>query len=284
MKVCKTCGEENTNDSLFCCNCGSSAFVFKEEVACPHCGASNSVTNEHCTNCGNLLSADNGAVVASQQSTGEIGTVTPSAGEGYTLVFQPETTKCPKCGHQVPVTAAFCNHCGTSVIALNNNKIIRCRVCPFCGKPNPMEAAYCKYCFGSLAEGELTEMQVTFEHSYCGDAVAQQAMANNLDGKNKICPNCGTLNDADEDFCVNCGLKLCVEDVKKYCPNCGAENPSDSSFCSNCQWSFTGELPDKIDNWVCPVCGNVNETEDTYCSNCGTAKQQPESNTEVKHE
>ena len=39
MKVCKTCGEENTNDSLFCCNCGSAAFVFKEEVACPKCGA-----------------------------------------------------------------------------------------------------------------------------------------------------------------------------------------------------------------------------------------------------
>lgn len=288
MKVCKICGEENSNDSLFCCNCGSSAFLFKEEVACPHCGAPNVVKNEYCTNCGGLIAAvdsDN----SSQQSVDSIGAIQPTdahvaANGGYTLVASQDTVACPKCGKQVPITAVFCNHCGESVIALNNHKSVRRRICPTCGKPNPMEAAYCKHCFASLAEGELTDMQVTFEHSYCGDTVVQQAMLSNLDGKTKVCPNCGALNDPDEDFCVSCGLKLCVEDVKKYCPNCGAENPSDTNFCSNCQWSFSGQLPDQINNWKCPVCGSVNDQADLFCSDCGTAKQQSESNSEVKHE
>lgn len=282
MKVCKSCGEENTNESLYCCNCGASNFVFKEEIACPHCGAANSVSNEHCTECGNLLSADvdkNSSVDNSVQNR-EIGQIVPSdtpvTETDMTLLPQPETAACPGCGKQIPVTAIFCNNCGASVAALHEHRIVRRRLCPFCGTPNPMEATLCTHCFGSTDGGKVVEMQVEHEHTYVGDSAVFQTMLTDLDGKHKICPNCGALNDPDEDFCDGCGLKLVVEDVKKYCPNCGAENPSDSKFCANCQWSFTGEEPDKISKWKCPNCGNINDQSDNFCTNCSMPKQQSE--------
>ena len=287
MKVCKSCGEENTNDSLYCCNCGASSFVFKEEVACPHCGAANAISNEHCTECGALLSADADNKTADiSEQTPEIGLVVPSeqplAETDYTTLPTPETAKCPSCGAQVPVTAIYCNKCGANVAALHEHRIVRRRLCPFCGKPNPMEAGLCKHCFGSMEGGNVVEMQVEHVTSYVGDSAVMQTVLSDMDGQKQVCPNCGALNDPDEEFCDTCGLKLVVEDVKKYCPNCGAENPSDSKFCSNCQWSFTGEEPDKISKWKCPVCGNINDDEDKFCSNCSTPKQQSEGKSEVK--
>lgn len=288
MKVCKTCGEENTNDSLFCCNCGSAAFVFKEEVACPKCGASNVVTNEYCTECGCPLSSDatTGNDVATPRSD-KFEVIMPDQptqtavtdNTDYTVIPSPETSKCPKCGAEVPITAIYCNHCGTNVTAQNIHKVVKRRLCPYCGKPNPMGSAYCGHCFGSLTGADITDMQVEYDTMPVGDYVVQQAVLCDLNGKNIVCPNCGTLNAADEDFCVNCGLKLAIEDSKKYCPNCGAENPSDSSFCSNCQWSFSGEQPDQIDKWKCPHCGNLNDRQDKFCTNCGTVQD-----SEVKHE
>lgn len=43
------------------------------------------------------------------------------------------------------------------------------------------------------------------------------------------CPSCGTENDANARFCVECGTRLTAG-----CPMCGTVNPPDAKFCMNC--------------------------------------------------
>ena len=45
------------------------------------------------------------------------------------------------------------------------------------------------------------------------------------------CPNCGTINPAEEQltFCKKCGAEL-----RTVCPRCSADNPSDAEHCSEC--------------------------------------------------
>jgi class 3 adenylate cyclase len=43
------------------------------------------------------------------------------------------------------------------------------------------------------------------------------------------CPSCGTENDANARFCVECGTRLAGG-----CPVCGTVNPPDAKFCMNC--------------------------------------------------
>ncbi len=271
MKVCKNCGEVNVNDSLYCCNCGKSDFTVREETVCPNCGAVNDKTYEHCTNCGAPLVAD-------------------SQAEGYTPVpinlkaelyggystgamsVPSEMARCPHCGALVPITAIFCHKCGVSVANLHSHRVVERKVCPHCGRLNKLESDLCTYCFGSLAGAQTEQLQVTHEAHNLGELTVRQAYLEGVNGKNIICPNCGTLNPAEEPFCVNCGLKLEIEEVKKYCPICGAENPFDSVFCSKCRHSFDGSAPDGVEKWTCPSCDHVNEKDDLFCPNCGQKK------------
>jgi ribosomal protein L40E len=47
-----------------------------------------------------------------------------------------------------------------------------------------------------------------------------------------ICPNCGTQNPDDAEFCIECGTKLAEADA--YCINCGAKLKPDAVFCPKC--------------------------------------------------
>ncbi len=275
MKVCKNCGEINPSDSLYCCSCGTTGFVFQEEVVCPHCGAINDKSFINCINCGNLLNSE--TVVDLTNGTQEPfaqdpSTLTNTAYGGVPLA-STETAKCPTCGAVVPLTAIFCNKCGTSVANLHVHRVVTRKVCPHCGRPNPSQAAFCSYCFSSLANAKTSDMQLVHECQNLGDITVRQSYLEDSNGKNIVCPNCGSLNHPNEQFCVHCGLKLQIEAPKKYCPNCGEENPADSSFCQKCRWSFDGTEPDLIDKWVCSTCQHTNDKEDLFCSHCGTAKK-----------
>lgn len=46
----------------------------------------------------------------------------------------------------------------------------------------------------------------------------------------KICPKCGTRNDADNNYCKGCGEAL----TPAYCPNCGEEVDPNSTYCGRC--------------------------------------------------
>lgn len=282
MKICKNCGEVNTNDSLYCCGCGSSSLVFGEEVVCSHCGATNVSSDVHCTSCGAPIPTVAEPVVNAPVQPVEapkppvVKVLDENSEHFKSVIPATETVLCPDCGSPVPITAIFCNHCGANVVKLHQHRVVTRAVCPHCGRPNSLEARYCSYCYSPLDEAETTDMQVTYETEPVGDMVVAQAYLQDHEGKSIVCPNCSTLNKPGEAFCVNCGLKLIIEDNKKYCPICGTENPADSSFCTKCQWSFTGLSPDAELKWKCIHCGNVNDREDTFCSQCGAAKKQTE--------
>lgn len=274
MKVCKNCGEINTRDSSFCCNCGQSNFIVQDEIICPHCGVTNDKSFSFCIGCGKLL-ADSPAVtsVSEEESFTPIPVKVSGDVAGIYDVgmrsIPSETAKCPHCGTLVPITSIFCQKCGASVASLHSRRIVQRKVCPHCGNLNTLDTAYCTYCFSSLADCDTEDLQVTHESQNLGELTVRQTFLEGVKGKKLVCPNCGTLNAAEETFCVNCGLKLVPEPTKRYCPNCGAENPSDSAFCSRCRWSFEGDTPDSMQKWMCPHCGRTNDKEDSYCSHCG---------------
>ena len=271
MKVCKHCGEINTHDASYCCNCGKTKFTMKDETVCPSCGALNDKSFAHCINCGSSLSESASNITQPNESNAPVQEIKQEAAiydTGLTSI-PSETARCPHCGTMVPITAIFCSKCGSSVANLHIRRVVERKICPHCGKLNRLDANLCSYCFSSLADAETEKLHVKHESENLGDLTVRQAYLEGLGGKQLICPNCGTLNQAGEPFCVNCGLKLVADAPKKYCPNCGTENPSDSSFCSKCQWSFEGEEPDKKEKWTCPKCEHDNDKQDTYCSNCG---------------
>jgi len=275
MKVCKHCGEINPGDSAFCCNCGNTNFIFQEEIVCPHCGEVNDKSFTFCMNCGEDLTKNVSKTVSQSASDNtaesevtDVPAETVDLYEGAMVSTPSEMSKCPNCGAAVPITAVFCNKCGTSVADLHEHRVVQRKVCPQCGRPNPLESHFCSYCFTSLAEADTEDMQVVHESQNLGEVTVRQVMLESPNGKKLICPNCGALNSRDEEFCESCGLKLIVDEPKTYCPNCGAENAADSIFCTKCRWSFSDAKPNSVDQWTCE-CGYANEKDDKYCSKCG---------------
>ncbi len=45
------------------------------------------------------------------------------------------------------------------------------------------------------------------------------------------CPKCGNLNDAEDKFCGNCGVKFVVD---RHCTQCGEKLEENDKFCGNC--------------------------------------------------
>ena len=277
MKVCKNCGELNTNDSLFCCNCGQSNFILQDEVTCTSCGAVNDKSFVHCINCGNKLGEGHSHQVQQDEGYRPVPVDVRLEHSGvYDLGLSSipsEMAHCPHCGAVIPITAIFCPKCGISVANLHVGRIVERKVCPHCGKLNKLDANTCSYCFSGLAHADTEQLRVVHDAQNLGDLTVRQAYLEGLNGKQLICPNCSSLNEPKEVFCVNCGLRLEPEAAKKYCPNCGTENLADSAFCAKCRWSFEGEAPGKKEKWNCHFCNNLNDQDDKYCPNCGRERQ-----------
>lgn len=63
-------------------------------------------------------------------------------------------TKCPNCGADVPLNAAFCNACGTKIPLTepigDDADIEPTALCPMCGKPVPASNLFCNHCGAKL--------------------------------------------------------------------------------------------------------------------------------------
>lgn len=53
-----------------------------------------------------------------------------------------------------------------------------------------------------------------------------------------ICSNCGTENEAQRKFCIECAAPLTVR-----CPNCGTANPPAAKFCGECAQALSAAAP-----------------------------------------
>lgn len=129
------------------------------------------------------------------------------------MTTKEEKKKCPSCETVINANLKFCPECGadTTKPAASGAKCSACgaeitaqtKFCTSCGKKlNP-----CKKCGCDIPEGA----------SKCPSCGMM------------ICPNCGTLLDANLKFCPECGHSM----VKK-CKECGAELAENIKFCSNC--------------------------------------------------
>lgn len=103
-----------------------------------------------------------------------------AVGAGIAIIpplFQPSAQQpqpqilCPKCGHQNPQGARFCNNCGSPLQRTEGPR------CPKCGSVNPPGAKFCSSCGAPL----------------------QQSLR---------CPKCGSEAPSGAKFCPNCGASL----------------------------------------------------------------------------
>lgn len=86
MKTCPYCGNQNSDDSQFCTECGKE---LPKGIGCPHCGASVNEGDVFCTECGKRID------------------VVPQATSS-----EPTKPKCPHCGALINEGDAFCMECG----------------------------------------------------------------------------------------------------------------------------------------------------------------------------
>jgi predicted amidophosphoribosyltransferase len=87
---------------------------------------------------------------------------------------------------------------------------------------------------------------------------AQQTLAAEAAGV--VCHNCGTLNDAEAQYCLSCGAPL----HGKVCPSCGSDVDADADFCEVCHHY--------INRNVCSFCGAAISENDGYCPECGSPR------------
>ena len=69
------------------------------------------------------------------------------------------------------------------------------------------------------------------------EAEAQTEETEKTEEDSVICPECGAANEAEMNFCCQCGAKLEKEEKEegpKFCPNCGKEIPEGTKFCGEC--------------------------------------------------
>jgi len=92
--------------------------------------------------------------------------------------------KCAKCGGDVPVNSAFCNNCGTAVIAASTAPATTSGAnrCSACGMELAADTAFCTGCGNKIEQAAAPE---TNRCSVCGKALA-----------------------ADDAFCIGCGNKI----------------------------------------------------------------------------
>lgn len=274
MKTCTKCGEINTTDAKFCVKCGSDSFISDDDVVCPKCGMTNVTESAFCIGCGAPLPE-----AKTKMSVMETINEASEARQKEIVLSEParDTAEtCAVCGARLRVNDVFCTNCGSVVADSAKDKIIKRKLCPKCGKPNDLNSVYCSYCFSELGEGEIEEYALDFvEAARSGDQIIKQAVLVSGSGKkSRICPNCGTVNDMDEPFCIKCGYKLIVDFAKKYCLVCGTENNYDAKFCVKCQYAFSSKnLGQMQGSWKCHSCGELNDNESNFCSKCGVRRQ-----------
>ena len=92
--------------------------------------------------------------------------------------------------------------------------------------------------------------------------------------KNIICPQCGSENPQESEYCINCGRQLKIKKDSKKCSNCGFENLEVAEFCIECGKKFISTE----NNYFCPKCNTQINSETKFCPECGNKIEQINNN------
>ena len=104
---------------------------------------------------------------------------------------------CPNCGAEVPISASFCNSCGTKMPEYIPAGMVKC---PNCGQLVKEGTRFCTSCGNPFPQPEPAPEEAAPAEAAVDVPVAPVA--------EKVCPNCGAKVTEDMLFCVECGTKL----------------------------------------------------------------------------
>lgn len=116
-----------------------------------------------------------------------------------------------------------------------------------------------------------TENTSNSSHHSSSDSNNEDDSKNSSSSKFKngliVCSKCGTVNFAEDNFCINCGVSITssIPSDGVVCPSCGVICNKNSNFCDNCGFSFVDASEDMI---FCPYCGAVCNKKDAFCDAC----------------
>lgn len=97
-----------------------------------------------------------------------------------------------------------------------------------------------------------------------GERKREKNIPLSLNAATKECPECGTLQDEDNTFCINCGHKWAGE---KVCPMCRESQDESNAFCINCGYDFASRKS-KPSKKVCPNCSIELFEKTMLCPHC----------------
>lgn len=86
----------------------------------------------------------------------------------------------------------------------------------------------------------------------------------------KKCPNCGSSQEMDSSFCIDCGyeFKQSTNKNKKICPICRKEQDFNNDFCILCGYDFINKKINSPEK-KCPNCDKSLNVSNRYCLDCG---------------
>ena len=153
----------------------------------------------------------------------------------------------------------------------------RTTTCSSCGKEYAADLMVCPYCFD---EPDAINV-VKLKNPYTKKQSKTQTQSNTANKANtKECPNCGSTQDKDNRFCIDCGYSF--EDLKT-CPSCNEKQDLTNRFCISCGYDFNDEPKLSVGEFrkfkflanqkhniiICPNCSeNILKTE-KFCHKCG---------------
>ncbi|MFX0050656.1 MAG: zinc ribbon domain-containing protein [Candidatus Hermodarchaeota archaeon] len=136
-----------------------------------------------------------------------------------------KTTKCLKCGKEVPQTS-FCINCGNKldiVIPKESEKHFSKIICPSCKQSVPI-TDYCILCGKKIKSSPLSETTHTDESEISSNLLT--------------CPLCRENVPFDHNFCHLCGGRIKKEETDQIqsliCNRCWKPNPPNTEYCIHC--------------------------------------------------
>lgn len=296
IKKCAKCGNELSDEALFCSVCGTAVVnegdaLPSNMIKCDKCGAVLPVGANFCIGCGAPISVAVPMVedVFEEHAVEEAAAEEPMVEEA--VAADEDKVRCENCGSMLDKDLFFCTECGMQIkymddptrIYNSEEEII----------PEPIVAPEPVAAPEPIVEPEPSvelEPALDPEPEFIDEPTLEpepiveiasepeeefaEAEEDPVCENVVRCANCGTILGEGSVFCTECGTpvsaaKPAVEKVR--CRMCGAELEDDMAFCTECgtpvkSLSYTIELSVDLDATAEPI--KNEEPNKLYCAKC----------------